>query len=113
MIRCPAFRTAIAALVMAVWFAQSLQAKRTAAELQDQYAKLSRHFAEANHGWQPTAPATGALVFVAPDEYSGLYPPGNSNQGARSKYADALFDLARQAAEAGQLSLAFQWATET
>ena len=30
----------------------------------------------------------------------------------RREYADALFDLAKRAAEAGQLSLAFQWATE-
>jgi hypothetical protein len=98
---------------MAVWFAQSLQAKQTAAELQDQYAKLSRQFAMANPAWQPAAPATGSLLFVAPDEYSGHYPPSNSNQEARHKYADALFDLARQASDAGQLSLAFQWATET
>ena len=30
----------------------------------------------------------------------------------RNEYADALFALAKRAAEAGQLSLAFQWATE-
>ena len=36
-----------------------------------------------------------------------------STQAVRKKHADALFELARQAAEAGQLSLAFQWATET
>ena len=32
---------------------------------------------------------------------------------ARTKYAGGLFELAKQAAEAGQSSLAFQWATET
>lgn len=31
----------------------------------------------------------------------------------RTKYVAALFELAREAADAGQLSLAFQWTTET
>jgi hypothetical protein len=90
-----------------------LRAKPDVADLQAQYQQLSHQFAAANAAWQPAAPATGSLLFVATDEYSGHYPPSDSNQEARNKYADALFDLARQAAEAGQLSLAFQWATET
>jgi hypothetical protein len=53
-------------------------------------------------------------VFVVPDEYSGSEQGSNdSNSEARKEYADALFSLAKRAAEAGQLSLAFQWATET
>ena len=38
---------------------------------------------------------------------------GEQFRDARNKYADALFALAKRAAEAGQLSLAFEWATET
>ena len=36
----------------------------------------------------------------------------SSYRAQRNKYADALFELAKRAAEAGQLSLAFEWATE-
>ena len=60
------------------------------------------------------APATGSLLFIAPDEYSPCRRPADSQRlAARTSYAAALFDLAKQAADAGQLSLAFQWATET
>ena len=38
---------------------------------------------------------------------------GDQFREARNEYADSLFALAKRAAEAGQLSLAFQWATET
>ncbi|HEY4234231.1 MAG TPA: hypothetical protein VGM76_12440 [Lacipirellulaceae bacterium] len=51
-------------------------------------------------------------MFVAPDQYSGGGESGAPVDEARQKRADALFDLAKQAAEAGQLSLAYQWATE-
>ena len=61
----------------------------------------------------PIGPATGMLLFIATDEYTPPYVLDASTQEVRNKHADALFDLARQAAEAGQLSLAFQWATET
>lgn len=98
---------------MIAGFAQSLQAKQTAAELQDAYAKLSRKFAAENPSWRPAEPATGTLLFIATDEYTAPYGLDTSTHDARNKHADALFDLAKQAAEAGQLSLAFQWATET
>ncbi len=39
-------------------------------------------------------------------------PDGEPFRAARNEYADSLFDLAKRAAEAGQLSLAFEWATE-
>jgi hypothetical protein len=82
---------------------------------------------EAAGGWRPAAPEGGSLVFVAPDEYAGGSPLAatSANQSSadaqpwieqfselRRRQADALFQLAREAAEAGQLSLAFQWATE-
>jgi hypothetical protein len=51
-------------------------------------------------------------VFVAPDQYTPAGHEGDQLREQRSKYADALFQLAKQAAEAGQLSLALQWATE-
>jgi hypothetical protein len=51
-------------------------------------------------------------LYVAPDQYAGEELHDERFGRQRNEYADALFALARQAAEAGQLSLAFQWATE-
>ncbi|HEX4412058.1 MAG TPA: hypothetical protein VH107_00420 [Lacipirellulaceae bacterium] len=108
-----AFRTATIVLVMIAGIAQSVRAKQTSAELQEQYEKLSRQFAADNPNWRPVAPKTGTLLFVASDEYTPPYALDVSTKDMREKHAEALFDLARQAAEAGQLSLSFQWATET
>ncbi|MEX2093411.1 MAG: hypothetical protein WD971_12080 [Pirellulales bacterium] len=83
-----------------------------AAELRAEYEGLSAAYAETAPGWRPVRPASGSLLFVAPDQYSGTEPNGDRNRAARNKYADELFELAKQAAEAGQLSLAFEWATE-
>jgi hypothetical protein len=52
-------------------------------------------------------------VFIAPDDYTSADVERAAFPAMRIKYADALFELAKRAAEAGQLSLAFQWATET
>jgi hypothetical protein len=52
-------------------------------------------------------------LFIAPDQYSPAENEGEQFRDARNKYADELFALAKRAADAGQLSLAFQWATET
>jgi hypothetical protein len=83
-----------------------------AAELRTEYRVLSDEFSAAAPGWRPQPPTSGSLLFVAPDEYV----PAGSEEGqfrnARNKYADRLFDLAKRAAEARQLSLAFQWTTE-
>jgi hypothetical protein len=81
-----------------------------AAELLTEYQALSTKYAASVPGWRPNAPATGSLLFVAPDQYA----PAESEQyvAARNTYADSLFSLARRAASAGQASLALQWATE-
>ena len=82
------------------------------AELRAEYERLSSAYAATVPGWRPERPASGSLLFVAPDQYSGTEPNGEQYRAARNKYADALFELAKRAAEAGQLSLAFEWATE-
>jgi hypothetical protein len=104
---------ATGAWLIAGCLARTLQAAPDAAALQTKYQELSRQFAQANLGWRPAPPRTGNLLFIASDEYSPAPAPDESTQAARNKYADALFELARQAAEAGQSSLAFQWVTET
>lgn len=55
----------------------------------------------------------GTLLFVGPDQYTGSESLGEAYRTQRNQYADALFELAKRAADAGQLSLAFEWATET
>jgi hypothetical protein len=58
-------------------------------------------------------PRTGTLLFIASDEYSPAPSANESTRAARNKYADELFELAKEAATAGQSSLAFQWTAET
>jgi hypothetical protein len=81
-------------------------------ELRAEYGVLSAEFAGSVVEWRPGAPATGSLLFVAPDQYTPAEPHGEVQREERHEYADGLFMLARRAADAGQLSLAFQWATE-
>jgi hypothetical protein len=84
-----------------------------AAELRTEYQVLSAKYAASVPGWRPKAPATGSLLFAAADQYT---PSGNEGElyfAARNTYADSLYALARRAAAVGQLSLAYQWATET
>jgi hypothetical protein len=80
-------------------------AESPAAGLRAEYLKLSP-------GWRPERPASGSLLFVAPDQYTGRESDGENYRDARNAYADKLFSLAKRAADAGQLSLAFEWATE-
>ncbi len=84
-----------------------------AEDLRLRYQQISTKFAGANSDWRPDSPATGELLFVAPDEYSPAPAIESAISEARQKHADELFSLAKEAAEAGQTSLAFQWATET
>jgi hypothetical protein len=84
-----------------------------AADLRTEYDALSTEFANAVPGWRPKAPAASSLLFIAPDEYAPHRGEAEQFRSERNKYADELFELASRAAEAGQLSLAFQWATET
>jgi hypothetical protein len=89
------------------------------------YGKQWPKLGELAQLWQPERPATGSLVFVAPDEYGGQAEvtiptePSDETQlwldeftKLRNAQADQLFALAQEAAEAGQLSLALAWATE-
>lgn len=83
-----------------------------AAELRSEYDRLSTAYSATVPGWRPASPASGSLLFVAPDTYTGEAPDGEQYRAAANKYADGLFDLARRAAAAGQLSLAIEWVTE-
>ena len=82
------------------------------ATLQAKYSELSQRFVAENPGLRPPAPPSGEVLFIASDEYSPAPPMDASSRAARVKYADALFELAKAAAAAGQSSLAFQWTTE-
>jgi hypothetical protein len=84
---------------------------RTAAELRTEYRVLSTRFAAAGGDTRPEEPGSGSVVFVAPDQYTEAVASALSRE--RREYADALFKLAQRAAQAGELSLAFQWATES
>jgi hypothetical protein len=102
-------------------------APRSAEELVRDYRGLTEQFSSglaaipSANRWQPQPPPTGSLVFIATDEYTSE-PRGDSGRGrsadslrlrrARNSHASELFELARRAAQAGQLSLAIQWATE-
>jgi hypothetical protein len=104
---------AVGSLLIAICLAPALHAAADAAKLQASYDELSRKYASSSDGWRPTAPRTGSLLFIASDEYSPAPPPDDSRRSIRNQYAETLFSLAKEAAEAGQCSLAFQWATET
>lgn len=80
------------------------------AELQATYRRLNDRFASEATGWRPANPPTGAILFIAADQYTPEEARDISD--ARRQYAEALFELARQAADTGQMSLAFQWVTE-
>jgi hypothetical protein len=112
MYRAVEWRIVAVVLLALLCCSRPLRAKPTAAELHSKYEALSGEFAAANSGWRPTSPSSGSVVFIAPDEYSPAPPGGDAAGKARKKYAEALFGLAKEAAEAGQPSLAFQWATE-
>lgn len=118
----PAFRyRSIAAIFFVALLAQPLRAlaepaerpDRAAEELRAEYKVLSGEFAKVAPGWRPKPPATGSLLFIAPDQYAPAGHEGDQFLDERRKYADALFALAKRAAAVGELSLAFQWATET
>jgi hypothetical protein len=91
-------------------------------DLRREYEVLSTEYAasaseivsDGATGWRPRDVVSGSILFVAPDEYSPVAQTAAApSHESRVDYADKLFALARRAAEAGQLSLAFQWATET
>ena len=63
--------------------------------------------------WRPEAPATGSLLFVAPRPVHARQRERSiRSDAARTRYADELFELAKRPPRPGNLSLAFQWATE-
>lgn len=83
------------------------------AELRAEYDRVSAEFGSSGPGWRPKSPLIGSLLFIASDEYSPVDMETEQFRNQGDVYADKLFALAQQAAKAGQLSLAFQWATET
>jgi hypothetical protein len=102
-----------AAIVAAVGLlAQPLRAEPQSAELRAEHDRLSARLAEAIPDWRPERPASGSLLFVAPDSYSATAGQDDRFRVSRDEYAASLFALAIQAAEVGEHSLAFQWATE-
>lgn len=110
---------AVAVCVAVVWTPRFADAKPQvedrpwrAAELRSEYERLGSVYVQTVPNWWPERPGSGSLLFVAPDQYSGVVPNDEPYRAARNQYADALFELAKRAAEAGQLSLAFEWATE-
>lgn len=101
-----------AVLTTLICVAQPLFAEQLPAELLTDYQRLSQRFAEQTGDWRPAQPVTGSLLFVAPEQYSDAGKNGERFHSLRNKYADELFNLAKRAANDGQLSLAFQWVTE-
>jgi hypothetical protein len=104
-------RTIAASLLIFILSAQVLRAAGSSSKLRAQYEQLRQRHAAAVR-LQPKPPQSGSVLFIAPDQYSPAEALDTHVQSARSEYAEALFNLAKQAADAGQLSLAFQWATE-
>jgi hypothetical protein len=98
----------MAFLTMAQWAGAALPSTELIAE----YEGINRQFAASAPGWRPELPRSGLLLFIAADRYSNALFGEHLFRAARNRYADELFGLAKRAAEAGQLSLAFQWATE-
>ncbi len=106
-------RCAVASCVAAILLSRAGEAKPQAVGgLRGEYERLSSAYAANVPGWRPERPKSGSLLFVAPDKYTGTELNGERYQAQRSEYADALFELAKRAAEAGQLSLALEWSTE-
>lgn len=89
-----------------------LRADVDVGDLQAQYRQLSGRFDHAANDWRSNALPPGSVLFVAPDQYGLATGEVTKANDARLRYADALFGLAKRAADAGQMSLAFQWVTE-
>lgn len=101
-----------AVLFLVASLAINVRAKPAVDELLPKYWQLAEQYSASNDDWRPKWPASGSLLLVVPDEYSPLAVGENTDLEVRQKHANALFELAKQAAGAGQMSLAFQWATE-
>jgi hypothetical protein len=105
-----AFAVCIAVIVVS---RAAAAAPGSTSELRAEYARLSAAYAPQVPGWRPMPPASGSLLFVAPDQYTGTETGGEPFRAQRDTYAEELFELAKRAAAEEQLSLAFEWATET
>lgn len=104
---------------MVVWAVVPVRAEM-GGELLARYRRLNESYRVELGAAAPKLPASGGLYFVAPDEYSVRIGVGakeneakqDAGQSARDRYAAALFELAKEAAAGGEVSRAFQWATE-
>jgi hypothetical protein len=90
-----------------------------AATLRMKYESFRKEYLAQLHaagieGWAPLRPVDGILLFVAEDDYTPISSTETKRQPTplHREHAERLFELAKHAADAGQLSLAFQWATE-
>lgn len=79
-------------------------------ELRAAYRQLVLQYAKQLS--RPPNPEHGELLFVVEDQYAPVDVERREPTPTQVEYADALFALAGRAAEAGEPSLAFQWATE-
>ncbi|HVT26590.1 MAG TPA: hypothetical protein VHE81_01095, partial [Lacipirellulaceae bacterium] len=104
----------LASIILALAASRLISSVSTpAADLRARYNQQILKLTALYPDWRPKAPLSGALLFIASDEYSPAPPINGNGSEARREYADTLFALAKEAAEAGQPSLAFQWTTET
>jgi hypothetical protein len=98
--------------VAAAAMTRTLSAQPNTTDLSTAYQQLVKRFAAGNSDLRPALPLSGSLLFTAADQYSEMPKPDGRSRDSRKEYADSLFALAKEAAEAGELSLAFQWTTE-
>src|SRR3954467_8666120 len=102
-----------AALLVCVCAQKNLADDARVFELRSKYDALIRESStRTDQSTRPATPASGSLLFVAPDQYTPATAAVKLADQAATKHADALFELAKQAADAGQSSLAFQWTTD-
>jgi len=102
-----------ALLIALVFVAKCTRAEHQPADLLTEYERLSRQLSDSVPGWRPKSPAMGSLLFIASDQYSPIQQEVDQHPDEGKSDAVELFALAPKAAKVGQLSLAFQWATET
>jgi hypothetical protein len=102
-----------AALLVCVCAQKNLADDARVFELRSKYDALIRESVKGSEqSVRPAAPASGSVLFVAADQYTPAVAAVKVADSAAAEHADALYELAKQAAEAGQSSLAFQWTTE-
>src|SRR5436190_4704275 len=94
-----------ATLLLCLCAAKSLADDARVFELRSKYDALIRERSTgSDQSARPATPASGSLLFVAPDQYTPVAAAVKAADAAAMKHAESLFELAKQAAEAGQCS---------